>query len=150
MMDAFPQYWHWLLAGTCLVVAELFRQHLLLLWPGLAALAVGLAMMVFPSLPWPFQLLLFVLVGIAGFRERDRVRRARWFADGEEPGQYAAIGEAGTVIRVPGRGHRGRVEFVTPVQGREQWLFHCEQPVTKGDRVYIREIGSRELEVVKI
>ena len=47
-MDIQLLYWHWLVIGMLLVVAEIFIPSFTVLWFGLGALVVGLVEMVAP------------------------------------------------------------------------------------------------------
>jgi hypothetical protein len=61
----------------------------------------------------------------------------------------AALGESGQVIRAPEPGGRGLVRFTTPLLGSDEWRFICEQPVSIGDRVFVKEISGNTLIVEK-
>ena len=58
-------YWHWLALGGVLVIIEAFAPGFLFVWLGFAALAVGLALLVWPSLGLSLQLLLFAVLAVA-------------------------------------------------------------------------------------
>ena len=62
----------------------------------------------------------------------------------------SAIGEAGKVIQVPISERRGMVRFTTPVLGSDEWEFICEQDVSIGDRVFVKEFSGNTLIVVKL
>lgn len=149
-MDQGLLYWHWLLVGTCLALTEIFYNRFLLLWPGLGAVAVGLVLIWLPNLGFAGQGLLFLLATAGSFIYWHGFHRPRAVENGDDPAAQTVVGEAGTVVRAPRRGRRGRVRFPGPILGREEWLFRCEQPVAEGDRVYIREVGGRELDVIKL
>jgi membrane protein implicated in regulation of membrane protease activity len=61
----------------------------------------------------------------------------------------AVLGEAGHVIKVPEEGSRGIVRFATPLLGSDEWPFICEQEVSMGDRVFIKDISGNTLIVEK-
>lgn len=58
-------YWHWLALGGVLIIIEAFAPGFLFVWLGFAALAVGLALLVWPSLGLSLQLLLFAVLSVA-------------------------------------------------------------------------------------
>lgn len=60
-----PTGWHWLVLGTALMALEVFAPGVFLLWLGLAAMATGGLVLVFPDLPSPYQLLGFTLSSLA-------------------------------------------------------------------------------------
>ena len=53
--------WHWLGFGVLLMIVELLGCAGFLFWLGLSALALGVILGVFPTLPWAFQFVLFGL-----------------------------------------------------------------------------------------
>ncbi|KJS09786.1 MAG: hypothetical protein VR73_01105 [Gammaproteobacteria bacterium BRH_c0] len=144
-------YWHWILFGVALVLAEIFLTSFTLLWFGIGAVLVGILVWLVPAMPAFVQLLLWLLFscGLAVF----------WFkyfkprmTDKTKAGiaREGAIGESGTVIRIPGETRRGMVRFSTPILGDDEWEFICEQPVQLGDRVHIKEFSGNALIVIKL
>ncbi|MDX1655609.1 MAG: NfeD family protein [Candidatus Competibacteraceae bacterium] len=59
-----PPYWNWWVLGIVLMVLEVVVPGTVLLWAGVAALVVGLAVLAFPELSTAFQWLLFALVSV--------------------------------------------------------------------------------------
>ncbi|MBM7063213.1 NfeD family protein [Pseudomonas sp. UL073] len=57
-------YWDWLALGTVLLILEVFGAGGYLLWLGVAAAAVGVLTLLFPALPWTWQLPLFGVLSI--------------------------------------------------------------------------------------
>ncbi len=57
-------YWHWLLLGVLLLVAEILAPGVFLLWIGLAAGAVGIWVLLQPALPWQIQVLAFAILSV--------------------------------------------------------------------------------------
>lgn len=144
-------YWHWVLLGIALCIAEMFLTSFTLLWFGLGALIVGVLVWLVPQLELTVQLLIWAITscGFAIF----------WFkyfkprmVDKTFAGlaRDAAIGESGQVIKAPLAGGRGVVRFTTPVLGSDEWEFICDDTVATGDRVFIKEFSGNTLIVVKL
>jgi membrane protein implicated in regulation of membrane protease activity len=57
-----PAYWNWWLLGLVLIIIEVLVPGVFFLWIGIAALGVGLLLLLFPALNWQLQLLLFGLL----------------------------------------------------------------------------------------
>jgi membrane protein implicated in regulation of membrane protease activity len=144
-------YWHWLVLGIALVIFEIFLPSFTVLWFGLGAIIVGIALWLIPDLTVAVQLAIWIVAscGFAFF----------WFKalkpkmiDKTTAGiaRESAIGEAGQVIKIPVADGRGTVRFTTPVLGSDEWEFICEQPVAVGDRVFIKEFSGNTLIVVKL
>lgn len=143
-------YWHWVLLGIGLAIAEMFLASFTILWFGLGAILVGLVLIVFPSWSIDTQMALWI-VSSAGFA-------VFWFKyfrprmiDKTKAGipREALIGESGTVIKAPIEGKRGVVRFTTPVLGEDEWEFICEQDISAGDRVFIKDFSGNTLIVSK-
>ncbi|MGE0383255.1 MAG: NfeD family protein [Gammaproteobacteria bacterium] len=64
-MLAALQYWHWLILGLLLLVAEAFVPGASFLWFGASALCVGIVLIALPGLPVPVQLALFAVLAFA-------------------------------------------------------------------------------------
>ena len=144
-------YWHWLLLGILLSMAEMFLASFTILWFGLGALVVGLLLLIFPGMSFSLQLFIWIILS-GGFA----IFWFRYFrpkmVDKTKAGiaRDAAIGEAGTVIKVPIEGKRGVVRFTTPILGDDEWEFVCEQVVDVGDRVHIKDFSGNTLIVIKL
>lgn len=144
-------YWHWLVLGIGLVIIEIFLPSFTVFWFGLGAMIVGIVLWLFPEMALTIQLTIWIVAscGFAVF----------WFKalkpkmiDKTSAGiaRESAIGEAGQVIKVPIAERRGVVRFTTPVLGSDEWEFICEQEVSIGDRVFVKEFSGNTLIVIKL
>lgn len=143
-------YWHWLLIGMILLIAEMFMGSMTILWFGLGAFAIAVLVFFIPDIELTWQLFIWaVLSGWLTFL---------WFrylkplmADRTKAGipREAVLGETGIVIRAPAEDSRGVVRFSLPLLGSDEWPFICEQEVKTGDKVYIKEISGNTLIVGK-
>ena len=143
-------YWHWLVLGVVLIVAEIFIPSFTILWFGLGALVVGVAaLMVEMSLS--LQVLLWsifsVLFTVLWFK---LVKPRMVDSSNSEMAREAAIGESGQVIKLPAGDTRGKLRFSTPILGEDEWEFSCDSEVALGDRLHIQEISDSVLIVAKL
>ena len=60
-----PTYWSWWLLGLVLIILEMLLPGTFMLWLGMAALGVGLVVLLFPALDWQWQWLLFAVLSLA-------------------------------------------------------------------------------------
>ena len=73
----------WFIAGLALLLLEVFAPGAFLLWFGIAALIVGVAVWLLPMLPWQVQIVAFALlsigalVGYRAWRKRRPTQRSR-------------------------------------------------------------------------
>lgn len=144
-------YWHWLVLGIALVIAEIFLTSFTILWFGLAAILVGILLWLFPEMAFTLQLFIWVVGSCA--------LAVYWFkffkprmVDKTLAGisREAVIGETGQVIKVPFEGNRGTVRFTTPILGDDEWNFICEDLVSVGDRVRVQDFSGNTLIVSKL
>jgi membrane protein implicated in regulation of membrane protease activity len=143
-------YWHWLVLGVVLIVAEIFIPSFTILWFGLGALVVGVAELFF-DIPLSMQVLVWTLFSV--------LFTLLWFkwvkplmvdSSNSQLARESAIGESGQVIKLPARDTKGRLRFTTPILGEDEWEFSCDSEVALGDRLYIQEIAGDVLVVAKL
>ncbi|WP_341502286.1 NfeD family protein [Gallaecimonas sp. GXIMD4217] len=144
------QYWHWLVFGVLLILAELAVPSFTLFWFGLGAMVVALLLGLALPLSLAWQLAIWALASTAmtvfWFRYFKPMMRDRTKAGiaGE-----AIKGEVGQVIRKPQDDQRGLVRFTTPLLGDDEWPFICQSEVDVGDRVAVVEMSGNTLIVEK-
>lgn len=150
-MNFTVQYWHWLVFGMVLIMAEIFIPSFTILWFGLGGLVVACLMLLFNDVSFTWQLFIWAVASC--------VFTVLWFkfirpkmTDRTQAGisREAAIGETGQVIKTPDQGRRGMVRFTTPLLGSEDWSFICDAAVAVGDRVAVAEISGNTLVVKKV
>ena len=149
-MHSLVQYWHWLVFGMILIMAEIFIPSFTIFWFGLGGLVVAGLMLIFSGISFTWQLFIWAIAS-CGFT-------FLWFkfirpmmTDKTRAGiaREAAIGETGQVIREPNPGRRGVVRFTTPLLGSDEWSFICDMAVSVGDRVRVADISGNTLIVKK-
>ena len=70
-------FWHWWILAGVLLILELTAPAFFFLWVGIAAAAVGLIMLVFPSIPLETQLVLFGIASIVAVLAWRKYRETR-------------------------------------------------------------------------
>lgn len=58
-------YWHWLALGGVLLILEIFTPTFYLIWPGIAAVVVGVLKLIMPDLTWQASLTIFGVMSLA-------------------------------------------------------------------------------------
>jgi membrane protein implicated in regulation of membrane protease activity len=149
-MDISVQYWHWLVFGMILIMAEIFVPSFTVFWFGLGGLVVAGLMLLFPGIRFTWQLFIWAAASCSFTFLWFRFIRPR-MTDQTRAGiaREAVIGETGQVIREPEQKRRGMVRFSTPLLGSEEWPFICQEPVFLGDRVTVADISGNTLVVRK-
>ena len=149
-MDIQLLYWHWLVLGMLLVVAEIFVPSFTVLWFGLGALLVGVIEMVVP-MSMTIQVLVWtvssVFFAVGWFK---LIKPKMTAANQDSQAQQSAIGESGLVVKLPTESTLGTMRFSTPILDRDDWQFSCDVTVELGDRLHIQEISGQTLVVVRL
>jgi|TARA_B100000768_G_scaffold100106_1_gene93194 hypothetical protein len=149
-MDIQLLYWHWLVLGMLLVVAEIFVPSFTVLWFGLGALLVGVIEMVVP-MSMTIQVLVWtvssVFFAVGWFK---LIKPKMTAANQDSQAQQSAIGESGLVVKLPTESTLGTMRFSTPILDRDEWQFSCDVTVELGDRLHIQEISGQTLVVVRL
>ena len=70
-------FWHWWILAGLLLILELTAPAFFFLWLGIAAAAVGLILLVFPSIPIETQLVLFGIASVVAVLAWRKYRETR-------------------------------------------------------------------------
>lgn len=57
-------FWHWFALGAVLIIIEIFTPTFYLIWPGIAAVVVGVAKIAVPDLSWQASITLFGVMSL--------------------------------------------------------------------------------------
>jgi membrane protein implicated in regulation of membrane protease activity len=145
-------WWHWMILGLALGLLELAVPAFFVIWFGLGALLVGIAMLVAPDMGFTVQLLLWTVASVAmtvlWFRVfRDEGSRTRSGQANE------ALGEIGVLVRAVEplgvESARGEVRFQKPVMGSDIWPCLADEAIGAGERVRVLAVDGQILKVGK-
>ena len=101
-------YWHWIVLGKVMIIAEIFLGSFFIFWFGAAATFVGLLLVPFPELSETTQIMIWAITSTAF--------ALAWFkiikplnVDKTKAGisREALVGEIGQVLKVPTGEKRG-------------------------------------------
>lgn len=129
------EFWHWAVLGLILVIFEVFAPGVFFLWLGLGAFLTGTVMMVFPSMGWELQLVLFAVFGVTAVI----VGRRFYDPSKAEPTDHphlserdsAQIGKVFTLIK-PMTDGVGKIKF-----GDSEWRVTGNGDLPKGAKVRV-------------
>ena len=143
-------YWHWIAFGMVLMGLELIMPSFTIFWFGLGAILVGLLLLIGVEPAFSVQILIWTIASVlftfAWFKwikplSLDRTKAGL--------GREMLIGEAGLVTRLPAEGRRGELRFPAPILGDDTWQFLCDDELSVGDKVEVRELSGNTLIVAK-
>lgn len=140
------EWWHWIVLGLCLSIAELAIPAFFIVWFGIGAIVVGLLLLMAPDLAIATQLLVWavvssILVGIWFRYLKPRTITA--------VGTSAAnvTGEVGILVSDLCPNTRGQVRFQKPVLGSDLWECYADASIKAGERVRIVAVEGSFIKV---
>lgn len=145
-------WWHWMVLGLALGLLELAVPSFFMIWFGLGALLVGVAMLAAPGMAFSIQVLLWTVASI--------LMTVLWFRvfrrdDGKTRSGQAdeVLGEVGVLVRAVGplgvTSARGEVRFQKPVMGSDVWPCLADEAIATGERVRVLAVDGQLLKVGK-
>ena len=141
-----PLWWHWLVLGVILMLAELGIGSFFIFWFGLSAVIVSLVLLALPESSLALQLSLWILASagliVAWFRVFTTDNYATRVGASAE-----VIGEVGLLLRDVAPFQRGEVRFQKPILGAETWPCLAEENITAGSRVVVTQVEGSLLKV---
>lgn len=144
------QWWHWVVGGIALVLAELLVPTFFILWFGLGAILVGILYWLFPSMDLTAQVLIWtaassgmVVLWFQLFKPNLHKSRVGMSDDA------TLIGEVGLMVREVDQFQRGEVRFQKPLLGSERWGCIADGPIAAGERVKVVSVEGTLLKVKK-
>ncbi len=143
-----PEWWHWIVLGLVLTMAEMAVPAFFIVWFGLAAVVVGLILLVAPDLALPTQILLWSVLAAALVGLWFRYLRPRTVS---AVGTSAAdvTGEVGVMVGDITPETRGQVRFQKPLLGADLWECYAEMAIRAGERVRIVAVEGSYIKVEK-
>lgn len=141
------EWWHWLVAGLALILLELAVPGMVLVWFGVAAVAIGLLVAAMPALSltvllglWTALSCVLVFVWFRVFRT-DQHKTHAGMSDGEQ------IGEVGLLVGEVTPYGRGKVRFQKPLLGSDVWECIADDTIAAGERVKVLSVEGSLLKV---
>jgi len=144
------EWWHWIVLGLALVIAELAVPAFFIIWFGLGALLVGLVMLGLPELSLTAQLAIWTAASLSMVVLWFRVFKPGFQKTRIGTAAGEAIGEIGLLVSAVAPFERGKVRFQRPVLGSEEWVCVADSPIAAGERVKVVAVEGSFLTVGKI
>lgn len=145
-----PEWWHWIVGGIALTLAELAVPAFFIIWFGLGALLVGLIVLIAPALSATAQLVLWIVASLAMTLLWFRVFKASFQKTRSGTADGETIGEIGLLVSAIAPFAKGKVRFQRPLLGAEEWTCLSDQEIAAGERVRVVAIEGSFLKVEKI
>ena len=144
-----PEWWHWMVLGLVLTMAELAIVSFFVVWFGIAAVAIGLILLAAPGLALPTQFLLWAALSAALVVLWFRYLRPRTItAVGTSAATVA--GEVGILVAELTPDSRGQVRFQKPILGADVWEAYADAVIAAGERVRVVAVDGNYIKVEKV
>ena len=142
-------WWHWVVLGIALMLLELAVPAFFLVWFGLGALIVGVALLAVPALSFAWQVLAWIGCSLAFIWLWFKVFKPGLYKTRAGMSKGAVLGEIGLVIRDIRPFEKGQIRFQKPVLGDEVWESIADEEIKTGERVKVIEVEGNILKVGK-
>ena len=140
------EWWHWMVLGLCLAMAELTVPAFFVIWFGIGAIGVGGALLIAPELPISAQMLLWAGLSTALVVFWFRYLKPRTVTSIGTSTAHV-IGEVGVLVSDLSPDSRGQVRFQKPVLGSDAWDCYAETRIKAGERVRIVAVEGSFIKV---
>lgn len=143
-------WWHWMVLGIVLVLLELAVPSFFLVWFGVGAIIVGIGLVVFPTLSFAWQILLWIACSVAFVALWFKIFRPGFHKTRAGMSKGGAIGEIGLVTRAIRPDATGEVRFQKPLLGADVWESSAQEAFRVGERVKVLDVDGNTLKVGRI
>jgi len=142
--------WLWGILGLVLLALEMFLGTLYLLWFGISAFCMGIAMLILPTLPIAIQLFLYSALSLGSlaiwkmyFQSTSHDLRV-----GQSQGDE--IGRTGTITETVSAKQNGSIRFTQGVMGSKEWVAIANEDIEIGAEAMITKIEGNTLRVKRV
>lgn len=143
------EWWHWVVGGIILILAELAIPSFFVIWFGVAGLIMGAVSWLVPGLSATAQLAAWTVLSLVMVGLWFRVFKPGFHKTRIGTAAGEVIGEVGLLVGPVAPFQRGRVRFQRPVLGAEEWVCLADEAVAAGERVRVVAVEGSFLKVVK-
>jgi len=141
--------WIWGALGLVLLGVEMATGTFYVLWFGVAALCVTIAMWLFPNMPNAIQYVMFAALSLGSLAiwrlnyKKTSTNSRVGQSEGEE------IGRTGTVIETCSASKSGKISFTQGVMGSREWVAISNETIEIGSNAKVVAVEGNELRIAK-
>ena len=142
--------WIWAALGLVLLAVEMATGTFYVLWFGIAALSVAIALGMFPNIPQAMQLAMFAALSISAlaiwklnYKKHETHSRVGQ-AQGEE------IGRIGMVIEACSANQNGKIRFTQGLMGAREWAAVSTETIAEGVEASVVAVEGNQLRIQAI
>ena len=140
------EWWHWIVLGLGLAIAELLVPAFFIIWFGIGAMGVGILLLIAPGLSIAVQVMIWAALSAALVVLWFRYLKPRTMtAVGTSAASVA--GEVGILVSDLCPNSRGQVRFQKPVLGSDVWECYADSEIKAGTRVRLASVEGSFIKV---
>jgi membrane protein implicated in regulation of membrane protease activity len=142
--------WIWGALGLILLALEMATGTFYVLWFGIAAVCVSIALWVYPAMPVALQFAMYAGLSLGSLAiwklhyQKTETHSRVGQAQGEE------IGRIGTIIDAAGPNQNGKIRFTQGLMGSREWVAVSSQPIDAGSEATVVAVEGNALRVTKL
>jgi membrane protein implicated in regulation of membrane protease activity len=140
-------WWHWMVLGIVLVLLELAVPAFFLIWFGVGAIIVGIALLAVPALAFEWQIATWIACSLGFIWLWFKVFKPNFHKTTAGMSRGALVGEIGLVTRDIRPFEKGQIRFQKPILGDETWEALAEEEIRTGVRVRVLDVEGNTLKV---
>ena len=139
--------WLWGAIGIVLLAVEMATGTFYVLWFGIAALCVAIAMWMFPNMPHAIQFAMFALLSFSSLAiwrlnyKKTETHSRVGQAQGEE------IGRIGTVFEACSSNQNGKIRFTQGLMGAKEWAVISNETIAEGAEARVVTVEGNTLRI---
>lgn len=146
MIDAM---WVWGAIGLILLAVEMATGTFYVLWFGISALSVAVAMWMFPNIPPAIQFTMFAALSISSL--------AIWRLNYKKTETYSRVGQAqgeeigreGIVVEACSPTQNGKIRFTQGLMGSREWAAVADETIEAGSSATVIAVEGNALRIKK-
>lgn len=139
--------WIWGAIGLILLAAEMATGTVYLLWFGISALSVAIALLILPNIALGLQFVMFAALSISALAvwklhyKKTETHSRVGQAQGEE------IGRVGEVTKACGPNQTGSIQFAQGLMGSREWPAIANETIEAGSNAAVVAVEGNTLRV---
>ena len=142
--------WTWGAVGVILLAVEMASGTFYVLWFGVAALCVAIAMLLFPNLPVASQYAMFAALSLGSL--------AIWRLNYKKTSTHTRIGQSqgdelgrlGTVTETVSIKQNGKIRFAQGLMGSREWTAISDETIEAGTDASVVAVVGNSLRISKL
>jgi membrane protein implicated in regulation of membrane protease activity len=139
--------WMWGILGFILLAIEMATGTFYILWFGISALCISIALWIMPALPVTVQLFLFAALSLGSLAIWKLYYKKTSTSSRVGQSQGDEIGRVGTITEAVSAKQNGRIKFAQGVMGSRDWTAIATEDIETGAEAVITGIEGNALRV---